>query len=192
MSKKEQQEAKELEKNLKEQEAQVVEDIKTEESSVENDENIEEISIEDQLKEQIEQEKNKFLRLFADFENYKKRTAKEKLELFSSANAKLMSEFLPILDDFTRGLSEIEKNADEHVVQGVTLIYDKFHKTLVREGLVQIEAKAGDVFNADVHEALTQIPSPSEDMKGKIIDVISEGYKIGEKIIRYPKVVVGQ
>ena len=151
-----------------------------------------EVSVEEKLKEELAQEKDKFLRLFAEFENYKKRTIKERLELYKTANEELMTVLLPILDDFDRGLTEIKKTEEKALLEGVELINNKLRTSLINKGLASIEVKKGEDFNVDVHEAITQIPAPSEDLKGKIIDVIEQGYKLGEKIIRYPKVIVGQ
>ncbi|HRB72736.1 nucleotide exchange factor GrpE [Flavobacterium sp. WV_118_3] len=152
-----------------------------------------ELTVEEQLQEEIAKEKDKFLRLFAEFENYKKRTSKERLELFKTANQEVLQAMLPVLDDFDRALPEIAKNlGDENLTKGVTLIYDKLKSTLVSKGLEEVELKAGDAFDADYAEAITLIPAPSEELKGKIVDVIEKGYKLGDKIIRFPKVVVGQ
>lgn len=144
------------------------------------------------VEEQIKAEKDKFLRLFAEFENYKKRTSKERIELFKTANQELMTVLLPILDDFDRGLAEIKKAKDKELLKGMELINSKLKNTLTQKGLADVEAKAGDAFDAEIHEAITQIPAPSEDLKGKIVDVVEKGYKLGDKIIRYPKVVIGQ
>ena len=154
--------------------------------SVENQ--VEEVNLEDQVKE----EKDKFLRLFAEFENYKRRTAKERIELFSTASEEVMISLLPILDDFDRASAEIEKDKDNEIFKGVLLIKNKLFDSLKSKGLALIEVNKGDGFNADNHEAVTQIPAPSKDMEGKIIDVIEKGYKLGEKVIRYPKVVIGK
>ena len=142
--------------------------------------------------ELIQQEKDKYLRLFAEFENYKKRTSKERIELFKTASQELMTSLLPIMDDFDRGLSEIKKVKDKELLKGMQLINDKFKNTLTQKGLTEIEVKEGDVFDAEIHEAITQIPAPSDKLKGKVIDAVEKGYKLGEKIIRYPKVVIGQ
>ena len=142
--------------------------------------------------ELIQQEKDKYLRLFAEFENYKKRTSKERIELFKTASQELMTSLLPIMDDFDRGLAEIKKVKDKELLKGMQLINDKLKNTLVQKGLTEIEVKKGDVFDAEIHEAITQIPAPTEKLKGKIIDAIEKGYKLGDKIIRYPKVVIGQ
>tara|TARA_B100002052_G_scaffold199724_1_gene182242 strand:+ start:221 stop:736 length:516 start_codon:yes stop_codon:yes gene_type:complete len=154
--------------------------------SVENQ--VEEVNLEDQVKE----EKDKFLRLFAEFENYKRRTAKERIELFSTASEEVMISLLPILDDFDRASAEIEKDKDNEIYKGVLLIKNKLFDSLKSKGLALIEVNKGDGFNADNHEAVTQIPAPTKDMEGKIIDVIEKGYKLGEKVIRYPKVVIGK
>lgn len=161
------------------------------ENQVENQENITELSIEEQLREDLATEKDKFLRLFAEFENYKKRTTKERIELFKTANQDVLQSLLPILDDFDRAMTEISKSEEKALVEGVQLIHIKLKDTLASKGLEQVEIKAGDVFDPDFAEAVTQIPAPSEDLKGKIVDVIEKGYKLGDKIIRYPKVVTG-
>lgn len=145
-----------------------------------------------ELEGQLQSEKDKFLRLFAEFENFKRRTAKERIELFKTAGEGVLKDMLPVLDDFDRALIEINKSEDKQLTDGVTLIANKLRNTLTSKGLEQVEVNAGDTFNADHHEAVTQIPAPSDDMKGKIIDVIEKGYKLGDKIIRYPKVVIGQ
>ena len=149
---------------------------------------VEEVNLEDQVKE----DQDKFLRLFAEFENYKRRTAKERIELFSTASEEVMISLLPILDDFDRASAEIEKDKDNEIFKGVLLIKNKLFDSLKSKGLALIEVNKGDVFNADNHEAVTQIPAPTKDMEGKIIDIIEKGYKLGEKVIRYPKVVIGK
>ncbi len=142
--------------------------------------------------DELQLEKEKFLRLFAEFENYKKRTARERIELFTTASEEVMTSLLPILDDFDRASDEIEKNKDDEIFKGVILIQNKFKDILISKGLSLIEVKKGDEFNADNHEAVTQIEAPNAKLKGKIIDVIEKGYKLGEKVIRYPKVVIGK
>lgn len=146
----------------------------------------------EELNISVKEEKDKFLRLFAEFENYKKRTTRERIELFSTASQELMTSLLPVLDDFDRANQEIIKNSDDEIYKGVSLIQNKFFDTLKSKGLKIVEVKKGDSFDADDHEAVTQIPAPSEDLKGKIIDVIEKGYKLGDKVIRYPKVVIGK
>jgi len=151
-----------------------------------------EVDAETALKEELEKEKDKFLRLFAEFENYKKRTSKERLELFKTASQDVIQALLPVLDDFDRAAKEINKSEDKDLIKGVELIHNKLKETLKGKGLTEVEVEAGEAFNADDHEAITQIPAPSEDLKGKIVDVIEKGYKLGDKVIRFPKVVTGQ
>ncbi|WP_298497180.1 nucleotide exchange factor GrpE [uncultured Algibacter sp.] len=154
---------------------------------------VEEQTNEEKLEAEVKQEKDKFLRLFAEFENYKRRTAKERIELFSTASEDVMKTLLPVLDDFERALTHIEDDKEaEELRKGVLLIYQKLIKTLELKGLKPMEVNKGDVFNADNHEAITQIPAPNDDMKGKIIDIVEKGYLLGEKVIRFPKVVIGQ
>lgn len=155
-------------------------------------EEVEQVSAEEKLQEELKKEKDKFLRLFAEFENYKKRTAKERIENMKTANKEVVLAMLPVLDDFDRAMAELAKNDNTEMLKGVELIHGKFKNTLQQKGLVQVEVGAGDVFDADIHDAITQIPAPSEDLKGKIIDVIEKGYMLTDKIIRHPKVVVGQ
>lgn len=157
------------------------------------DEPVEEQTIEEKLQAEVKQEKEKFLRLFAEFENYKKRTSRERIELFSTASEGVMKTLLPILDDFERALTHIEEDKEaEELRKGVVLIYQKMLTTLEQKGLKPMVIEKGEAFNADNHEAITQIPAPTDDLKGKIIDVVEKGYKLGDKIIRFPKVVIGQ
>jgi molecular chaperone GrpE len=116
-----------------------------------------------------------------------------KKELFKTAGQELMTSLLPIIDDFERALTHIEEDKEtEELRKGVLLISQKFYNTLELKGLSKVETNAGDTFDAEIHEAITQIPSPSKDLKGKVIDCVEKGYKLGDKIIRYPKVVIGQ
>ncbi len=133
---------------------------------------------------------DKFLRLFSEFDNFRKRTAKEKLDLTVTASENVIKDILPVLDDFERALQNMEKNGNEVDMQGVTLIYNKLKDTLKKKGLEEIEAM-GVEFNTDEHEALTMIPAPEEDQKGKVLDVIQKGYKLNGKVIRFARVVVG-
>lgn len=154
---------------------------------------VEEQTVEEKLQGELKQEKDKFLRLFAEFENYKRRTAKERIELFSTASEDVMKTLLPVLDDFERALTHIEEDKEaEELRKGVLLIYQKLVNTLEQKGLKAMKVEKGEAFNADNHEAITQIPAPSNDLKGKIIDIVEKGYTLGEKIIRFPKVVIGQ
>lgn len=141
--------------------------------------------------ELLAEEKDRYVRLYAEFENYKKRTAKEKMEFFQYANQDIMTSMLGVLDDFERALKEMAKNGNEADRQGVELIYNKFKSKLTEKGLKSIEVKPGDDFNVDFHEAITQIPAPSEELKGKIVDVVETGYTLSDKVIRFAKVVTG-
>ncbi|PQJ30435.1 nucleotide exchange factor GrpE [Nonlabens arenilitoris] len=183
-NKKEEQELKDLEAQTVDQQEDV-----NDKAAVEEQEQKDPIV---ELEEQLQQEKDKFLRLFAEFENFKRRTAKERNELFKTAGEGVLKDMLPVIDDFDRAMIEINKSEEKNLIEGVTLISNKLRNTLKAKGLEQMEVRSGDAFNADYHEAITQIPAPSDEMKGKIIDVIEQGYKLGDKIIRYPKVVIGQ
>ena len=172
--------------------------IDNEVSAAQNQEQAEipvvEMTNEEKLEEELAKEKDKFLRLFAEFENFKKRTAKERMDLFKTANQEVLQAILPVLDDFDRALIQIAKSdttEEQILLKGVELIHEKLKSTLVSKGLEQVEIKTGDDFNADFAEAITQIPAPSDDLKGKIVDVIEKGYKLGDKIIRFPKVIIG-
>lgn len=149
------------------------------------------LSEEEQLREDLEKEKDRFLRLFAEFENFKKRTSKERIDLFKTAGQEVITSLLPVLDDFERALKEISKSEDKEMFKGVELISNKLKETLKSKGLEEIRIREGDAFDAEVHDAITQIPAPSKKLKGKIIDVVEKGFKLGDKIIRHPKVVVG-
>lgn len=146
-----------------------------------------------QLEKQLADQKDKNLRLFADFENLRKRTAREKIEMFSTANQELMTALLPVVDDFERAVKNLkELEAKEEVLEGVELIQSKFTKTLELKGLKAMEDSIGKEFDVDVMEAITKIPAPNPEMGGKVIDEIERGYKLGDKILRYSKVVVGE
>ena len=145
-----------------------------------------------ELNDALSQEKEKYLRLFAEFENFKKRTTKERIELFKTAGQEVISSLLPILDDLERAISQFEKHDTLEEIQGFVLINNKLNGILKSSGLEISTVNIGDVFDAEIHEAITQIPAPEEAQKGKIIDVVEKGYQLGEKIIRYPKVVVGK
>ncbi|MCU0350068.1 MAG: nucleotide exchange factor GrpE [Flavobacterium sp.] len=176
-------------KKMSQEATENIENQQIQEDAMEN--NQPELSVEEQLKEELAKEKDRFLRLFAEFENFKKRTSKERIDLFKTANQEVLQAMLPVLDDFDRAWSQIEKSEDEALVKGVSLIHEKLKATLVSKGLEQVEIQTGDTFNADFAEAITQIPAPSDELKGKIVDVVEKGYKLGDKIIRFPKVVIG-
>lgn len=169
-----------------EQEMSGMDEVKPEKAEVE----IEKDEIE-ALNDEVRKEKENFLRLFAEFENYKKRTSRERIELFSTANRELMTALLPVLDDFERGLNEIEKSSEGALLEGMKLIYNKFKGVLTQKGLKEVEMQVGDDFDPEIHEAISQVPVPDSKLKGKIIDVVEKGYKLGDSVIRYPKVVLG-
>ncbi len=135
---------------------------------------------------------DKYLRLFSEFDNYRKRTGKERLELIKSASEELIVDLLPVIDDFERGIKSMESHdALKTSIDGVKLIYNKLMNILKKKGLEPIES-IGKPFDTDFHEAVTNIPAPSEDLKGKVVDEIEKGYLLNGKVIRFAKVVVGQ
>lgn len=144
----------------------------------------------EELKEKYDELNDKYLRLFSEFDNYRKRTAKEKIELSKTASESIMVDLLPILDDFERALQTMENKETDANYEGVMLIYNKFKRTLEQKGLEEINAKDA-VFDTDEHEALTNVPVTDESQKGKVLDVIQKGYKLNGKVIRYARVVVG-
>lgn len=163
-----------------------------EENNIQNEVVSEEnVTAKPSAEELLAEEKDRYIRLYAEFENYKKRTAKEKMEFFQYANQDMMISMLGVLDDFERALKEIAKNGNTSDLQGVELIYQKFKNRLTEKGLKAMEVNTGDTFNVDFHEAITQIPAPTEDLKGKIVDVIETGYTLSDKVIRFAKVVTG-
>ncbi len=165
-----------------------VTDTATQEGSTDQP-NAEEVDPIEQMEKEIADLKDQNLRLFAEFENFRKRTAKERIELFGSANQDLMTALLPILDDFERAIKAQEGNTKD---SGTQLIYNKLENTLKNKGLKPMEDSTGKPFDADLMEAVTQIPAPSSKLKGKVVDEIERGYQLGNKILRYAKVVVGQ
>lgn len=170
-----------------------LEDIQGETTEGKEQNETSEKSSEEQLQESLAHEKDKFLRLFAEFENYKKRTSKERVELFKTAGKDVMIAMLPILDDFERALAHIDEDKEaEELRKGVLLIYQKLLTSLEQKGLTKVEVEKGDTFDSEIHQAVTQIAAPSKDLEGKVIDVLEKGYKLGEKIIRFPKVVIGK
>ena len=143
------------------------------------------------LKTELMQEEDKYLRLFAEFENYKKRTTKERIDLYKTAGQDVISSLLPVLDDFSRAIKEFKKMKNSKEFVGLELIFNKFNNVLKTNGLLVLDVKIGDSFDPELHEAISQIKSNKKN-SGKIIDIIEKGYKMGDKIIRFPKVVVGQ
>jgi molecular chaperone GrpE len=158
----------------------------------ENSEENEQVNAENPLENQLNEQKDKFLRLFAEFDNYKKRVAKERLELFATAGKDIIIEFLPIIDDFERAIKSNENSEDLSAIkEGMLLIYDKMLKSFERKGVKKVIAK-GERFDADMHEAITEIPAIDESQKGLVIDEIESGYMLNDKMIRFSKVVVGK
>jgi molecular chaperone GrpE len=149
------------------------------------------VSAENKTYQELVELKDKYLRLYADFENFRRRTAKEKMELLANANEGMLVALLPVVDDFERAMQSIETTDDiDAVKEGVSLIYNKLGRTLESKGLKPMLSK-GEVFNADLHESITQFPAPSDDMKGKVIDEIERGYYLNDKVIRFAKVIIG-
>lgn len=139
-----------------------------------------------ELQKQLEESRSKYLYLFSDFENYKRNAARERMDLISTAGRDIMAALLPIMDDFDRA----EKNGA--LSEGTALIHQKLSHLLRAKGLTSLDTKPGDEFNSDTHEAIAEIPAPTEETKGKIVDIVEQGYMLGGKIIRHAKVVVGK
>ena len=178
--------------------------VQTEETSAEETAQAEEapaqeLTVEEQLanmlaeaQQMVNEEKDRYLRLAAEFDNYRKRTLKEKAELIKNGGEKTLTAILPVLDDFERALKNMEATEETRAMkEGVELIFNKFNKVLEQEGLQKIETE-GQAFDVDFHEAIALIPAPSEDMKGKILDCVQTGYKLNDKVIRHAKVAVAQ
>ena len=143
------------------------------------------------LQDELAEAKDKYLRLYSEFENFRRRSAKEKLELIQSANEQLIQALLPIADDFDRAEKAFQ-GTESKELEGFQLIFNKFKKTLEQSGLTSMDLKVGANFDPDNHEAITQMPAAEENLKGKVIDVLEKGYLLNNKVIRYAKVVVGQ
>ena len=174
----------EKEKEIKEQPAQQPEKAK----SKKKDNNLQKKI--DELNDKLSQEQGDYLRLMAEFETFRRRTAEEKLALVSTAAADTIKGLLPVLDDCERAMQMLAESSDEAAREGTSLIYNKLMDYLKSRGLSVIEAK-GQKFDTDFHEALTQVPAPSEDLKGTVLDVYQTGYMLNGKILRYAKVIVG-
>ena len=148
-------------------------------------------STEDKLKEELALANDKFLRLYAEFDNYKRRTSKERVELLQTAGKEVIVSLLPVLDDLERASRAIENAKDVSAVkEGISLVQNKFKNLMAQKGLKEMASK-GQTFDPDIHEAVTNIPAPNESLKGKIVDVLEEGYMLNDKVIRFAKVVVG-
>ena len=142
------------------------------------------------LQQELDEQKDKYIRLYSEFDNFRRRTAKEKLELIQSANEQLLQKLLPVADDFDRAEKSFKDKSDKEL-EGFFLISNKFRKTLEQSGVKVMEINAQTEFNPDLHEAITQIPVPDAAQKGKIVDVVEKGYLLNDKVIRFAKVVVG-
>jgi molecular chaperone GrpE len=182
--------------NNKEQEALNEEQEETTEQKVpadaqEEEEEQLELSREEELEAQVAEAKDKYLRLYSEFENFRRRTVKEKTELINTAGRKVIEDLLPVLDDFERAIKARQESGEEQDKEdkGVELIYNKFSKILESKGVKKMEIAAGDEFNDEFHEAITQIPAPDEKLAGKIVDVIEPGYFLNDTLIRFAKVV---
>ena len=185
--------------NLEEQDIQAIEqsneEIEQSEQNQEPEPSPEPETVEEtieKLQAQLAQEKKEYLFLMADFDNYRKRTLKEKQEMLKNGAERAMLELLPVVDDFERAIDAMDKSEDiDSMKEGVKLIYNKFVKYLEHNNVKPIESTGKD-FDADIHEAITMFPAPSEDMKGKVVDTTLKGYMINDKVLRHAKVVVGQ
>lgn len=185
-----------MEKNMNTDDNILQENIQNQNNNINTQNNIDEQKVQNcseqlDLHTQLEQEKDKFLRLYADFDNYKKRNNKEKLDLIKYGNSEILSVLIPVIDDFERAIKNIQKHNESNILSGVQLIQNKFLNILKEKGLKKIEIQIGDPFNSDNHEAISQIPAPNESLKNKILDVIETGYMLHDKVIRFAKVVVG-
>ena len=153
---------------------------------------IEELNELDTLKKEVEEQKEKFIRLYADFDNYKRRNAKERVELIQTAGREVIQSMLEVLDDCERAEKQMNQSEDlKQIKEGIGLIFNKFRNILQSRGLKEMKS-IGEAFNPDFHEAITEIPVPDETMKGKIVDEVEKGYTLNDKIIRFSKVVVGK
>lgn len=182
-------------KQQEEAKAQNQEDIQVETAEQEHETHIEEVdelSREEQLEKEVDEARDKYLRLYSEFENFRRRNAKERIDLIKTASSDLVSELIPTIDDFERAKKANETQEDVvPVKEGFDLIYNKLVKTLQAKGLKVMETEKGTPFDADLHEAVTQFPVEDKDMKGKIIDTVEKGYFLGDKVIRFAKVVIG-
>jgi molecular chaperone GrpE len=161
----------------------------TDQSSEDNNDSAEENSEKEEV-EQVDYQ-DKYLRLYAEFDNFRKRTMRERVDLIMTASQDLIEKFLPLLDDFERAYKNASDDADP-MKEGMQLIHSKLESTLTSKGLKVMDVRAGDDFNVDYHEAITNIPAPTPELKGKIVEVVESGYKLGDKVLRYAKVVIGQ
>ncbi|MBK6265441.1 nucleotide exchange factor GrpE [Marivirga sp. S37H4] len=171
-------------------------DLNEEKESEENEENPvaeEELSAEEKLQIEVAEAKDKYIRLYSEFDNFRRRNAKERLELVKTASADLITELLPVIDDFERAEKAFHDNADvEALKEGFSLIKNKFEKTLANKGLTAMDSKPGIEFDSEIHEAITKIPVEDKKLKGKVVDVVEKGYLLNDKVVRYAKVIIGE
>lgn len=179
----------EAQKETQEKKEQTKKESKKTSKKSKNDKNEEKIK---ELEDSIAKKDDQYLRLQAEFDNYRKRTLKEKMELTKSAGESILLNILPVMDDFERALHSMDSKHEESAIkEGIDLIYKRFGDFLKQNGIKEIEAKEQE-FDTDLHEAITKIPAPTEDLKGKVVDVIQKGYMLNEKVIRFAKVVIGE
>lgn len=153
----------------------------------------EELSVEEKLQLEVAEAKDKYIRLYSEFDNFRRRNAKERLELVKTASEDVITDMLPVLDDFERAEKAFQEKADvDALMEGFGLIKNKFEKTMVNKGLTPMESTPGIDFDSEIHEAITKIPVQDEKLKGKVVDVVEKGYFLHDKVIRYAKVVIGE
>ena len=184
------------EKDLQEQQENAAAQNEGEENAAEQQEEQveeEELSAEEKLQIEVAEAKDKYLRLYSEFENFRRRNAKERLELVKTASADVITELLPVIDDFERAMKSFQEiEVKDGVLEGLELIQSKFLKVLEGKGLQTMENEPGIEFDPEIHEAITKIPAPDEKLKGKVVDTVEKGYLLNDKVIRYAKVVIGE
>jgi molecular chaperone GrpE len=194
MSKKDKTKEKDSKKGIEENVENVAEDQQPKDSQLTETpvEDVPEPCAEEIFRQQLSDMNDKYIRLVAEFDNYKKRTLRERMDLIKSAGEDILKEILPVVDDFERALQNIDKAKDiEAVKSGIDLIYGKFNEFLKQKGVSHIEAMNVE-FDTDKHEAITKIPAPTEELKGKVVDVVKKGYVLNDKVIRFAQVVIGE
>lgn len=184
------------EKEVKNQQEQAENQQEVKETTAEQQEEAveeEELSPEEKLQLEVGEAKDKYLRLYSEFENFRRRNAKERLDLVKTASADVITDLLPVIDDFERATKSFEEgDVKEGVLEGIQLIQNKFFKVLEGKGLKAMESEPGIEFDPEIHEAITKIPAPDEKLKGKVVDTVEKGYVLNDKVIRYAKVVIGE
>jgi molecular chaperone GrpE len=180
--------------NEAEKDTQIVNNHVEDKNTLPKDQTEEQVQPADQidiLKNEVGELKDKYIRLYSEFENFRRRTSKEKIDMMKAANEEVIISLLPVVDDFERAQKAfLEVSGNDPIKEGINLIHNKLYKTLESKGLKPMDA-LGKEFNSDLHEAITQLPAPSEDLKGKIVEVLEKGYYLNDKVIRHAKVVIG-